>query len=48
MVKYHTLTDRTYRYNKRSNIKCINELSSEINKKVEENNTIRRSLIKIE
>ena len=45
MVKYHTLTDRTYRYNKRSNIKCINELSSEINKKVEENNTIRRSLV---
>ena len=45
MVKYHTLTDRTYRYNMRSNIKCINELSSEINKKVEENNTIRRLLV---
>ena len=45
MVKYHTLTDRTYRYNKRSNIKYINELSSEIKKKVEENTSIRRSLV---
>ncbi len=45
MVKYHTVTDREYRYNKRSNIKCINELSSEIKKKVEENTSIRRSLV---
>ena len=33
MLKYHTVTDREYIYNKRSNIKCNNELSSEIKKK---------------
>lgn len=45
MVKYHTITDREYRYNTRSNIKCIRELTSEINKKVEENACIKRSLV---
>lgn len=45
MVKYHTYTDRTFRYTERCNKKFKNETYLDIKRKNEEISTLRRSVV---